>query len=92
LELATAPTTQVKVTRRHHPLAGQVLEVVRGGRTQIVLRLSDGTGVFAAELLGGLRKVARAGEVVPLKGALAAAVVLGPEQEILLRRRVTKLR
>jgi len=40
------------------------------------------TGAFGAELLGGLRKVARAGEVVPLEGALAAAVVLGPAHEI----------
>jgi hypothetical protein len=53
------------VTRRHHPLVGQVLEVVRGGRTQIVLRLSDdttmrlprswtdidGVAVFAAETI-----------------------------------------
>jgi hypothetical protein len=33
----------VKITRRHHPLEGQVLEVVRGGQNQIVVRPPDGT-------------------------------------------------
>jgi hypothetical protein len=37
-----APTT-VRLTRRHHPLEGQVFEVVMRGRTQIVVRLGDGT-------------------------------------------------
>jgi hypothetical protein len=33
----------VRVTRRHHPLEGQLVEVVTGGPTQIVVRLEDGT-------------------------------------------------
>lgn len=37
--------THVKLIRRHHPLVGQVLEVIRGGRVQIVVRLSDGTAM-----------------------------------------------
>lgn len=37
-----APTT-VTLTRRHHPLEGHVLEVMMRGRTQIVVRLRDGT-------------------------------------------------
>jgi len=40
------------------------------------------TGAFASEVLGGLRKVARRGEVVVLPNAYASAVVLGPAQEI----------
>ena len=35
----------VRLTRRHHPLAGQVLDVVMSGRTQIVVRLGDGTAM-----------------------------------------------
>jgi len=31
------------VTRRHHPLAGQVFEVVTSGQTQIVVRVGDGS-------------------------------------------------
>lgn len=34
---------QVKITRRHHPLEGQALEVLRGGQTHIVVRPPDGT-------------------------------------------------
>ena len=37
------PPTAVTLTRRHHPLAGQVLELVLNGPTQLVVRLSDGT-------------------------------------------------
>ena len=37
------PPTAVTLTRRHHPLAGQVLEVVLDGPTQLVVRLGDGT-------------------------------------------------
>jgi hypothetical protein len=37
------PRIEVKVTRRHHPLEGQVLDVTTEGPTQIVVRLSDGT-------------------------------------------------
>jgi len=37
-----APST-VRLTRRHHPLEGQVLDVVTSGRTQVVVRVSDGT-------------------------------------------------
>ena len=33
------------VTRLHHPLQGQVLDVVNRGRTQIVVRLGDGTSM-----------------------------------------------
>jgi hypothetical protein len=33
----------VTVTRRHHPLHGQALDVAKRGRTQIVVRLRDGT-------------------------------------------------
>jgi hypothetical protein len=33
----------VRVTRRHHPLEGRLVEVVTGGPTQIVVRLEDGT-------------------------------------------------
>ena len=33
----------MKLTRRRHPLEGQLLDVVRGGRAQIVVRLNDGT-------------------------------------------------
>lgn len=40
------------------------------------------TGAFVAETIGGLKKVARANEIVPLSGALGAAVLLGPAQEI----------
>ena len=50
-----------------------------GERAQAARRA---TGAFAAEVLGGLRKVARSGEVVALPSAYAAAVVLGPAQEI----------
>jgi len=35
----------VRVARRHHPLEGQVVEVVTGGPTQIVVRLRDGTSM-----------------------------------------------
>jgi hypothetical protein len=35
----------VTVTRRHHPLQGQSLEVVKRGRTQIVVRLGNGTSM-----------------------------------------------
>jgi len=35
--------TQVRVTRRHHPLEGQVLDVTAEGLTQIVVRVGDGT-------------------------------------------------
>ena len=31
------------ITRRHHPLAAQTLEVVTGGPAQIVVRIPDGT-------------------------------------------------
>ena len=37
------PPTAVTLTRRHHPLAGQVLELVLDGPTQLVVRLGDGT-------------------------------------------------
>ena len=37
-----APST-VRLTRRHHPLAGQVFDVVTSGRTQIVVRVDDGS-------------------------------------------------
>ena len=37
------PPTAVTLTRRHHPLAGQVLELVLNGPTQLVVRLGDGT-------------------------------------------------
>ena len=33
------------MTRRHHPLAGRLFEVVTGGPTQIVVRLDDGTSM-----------------------------------------------
>jgi len=36
---------RVTVTRRHHPLQGQSLAVVSRGRTQIVVRLGDGTSM-----------------------------------------------
>ena len=39
----TSPASTVRLTRRHHPLAGQVLELVQSGRTQVVVRLGDGT-------------------------------------------------
>jgi hypothetical protein len=35
----------VTVTRPHHPLQGQTLELVNRGRTQIVVRLRDGTSM-----------------------------------------------
>lgn len=35
----------VTVSRRHHPLHGHALEVVRRGPTQIVVRLGDGTSM-----------------------------------------------
>jgi hypothetical protein len=35
----------VTVTRRHHPLHGQVLDVVKHGRAQVVVRLRDGTSM-----------------------------------------------
>jgi hypothetical protein len=35
----------VTVTRRHHPLRGQALDVVSRGRTQLVVRLRDGTSM-----------------------------------------------
>jgi hypothetical protein len=34
---------RVKITRRHHPLEGQTLEVLRGGQIHIVVRPPDGT-------------------------------------------------
>jgi len=37
--------TRVTVTRRHHPLQGQTLDLVKRGRTQIVVRLDDGTSM-----------------------------------------------
>ena len=37
--------TRVTVTRRHHPLQGQALDLVNRGRTQIVVRLGDGTSM-----------------------------------------------
>jgi hypothetical protein len=33
----------VKLTRRHHPLEGHLLDVVEGGRVQLIVRLGDGT-------------------------------------------------
>ncbi len=39
------PAQRVTVTRRHHPLRGQALDVVKRGRTQIVVRLGDGTSM-----------------------------------------------
>jgi hypothetical protein len=33
----------VTITRRHHPLEGQQVEVVQGGRQRITIRLADGT-------------------------------------------------
>ena len=33
------------VTRRHHPLHGQALALVARGRTQVVVRLNDGTSM-----------------------------------------------
>jgi hypothetical protein len=35
----------VTVTRRHHPLYGQALELLTRGRTQLVVRLCDGTSM-----------------------------------------------
>jgi hypothetical protein len=35
----------VRLTRRHHPLEGQRLEVVRLGPVQVIVRLSDGTAM-----------------------------------------------
>ena len=35
--------THVTVTRRHHPLHGQTLDLVKRGRTQVVVRVADGT-------------------------------------------------
>ena len=35
--------SDVTITRRHHPLMGQRLEVVSGGTSAIVVRISDGT-------------------------------------------------
>ena len=40
---ATPP--HVTVTRRHHPLQGQRLDVVSGGPRQVVVRLSNGTSM-----------------------------------------------
>ena len=40
--LRRTPAT-VRLTRRYHPLEGWVLEVVIEGRTQVVVRLDDGT-------------------------------------------------
>ena len=37
--------TQATVTRQHHPLHGQTLDVVSRGGTQIVVRLRDGTSM-----------------------------------------------
>ena len=53
--------------------------VLSGDRAQAARRA---TGAFASEVLGGLRKVARPGEVMVLPNAYASAVVLGPAQEI----------
>ena len=36
---------RVTLTRRHHPLCGQEMEVVRGGPRIIVVRLRDGTSL-----------------------------------------------
>jgi hypothetical protein len=33
----------IRLTRRHHPLEGQVFDVVMSGRTQIVVRVPDGS-------------------------------------------------
>src|SRR3989442_15939834 len=41
------PPTAVTLTRRHHPLAGQVLELVLNGPTQLVVRVGDGTTLRA---------------------------------------------
>jgi hypothetical protein len=35
--------TAITLTRRHHPLAGQALELVQDGPRQLVVRLHDGT-------------------------------------------------
>jgi hypothetical protein len=40
-----AAATRVTVTRRHHPLHGQMLDLVKPGRTQIVVRLGNGTSM-----------------------------------------------
>lgn len=37
--------SEVTLTRRHHPLEGRRFEVVSGGPTQIVMRLSDGSSM-----------------------------------------------
>ena len=37
------PPTAVTLTRRHHPLTGQVLDLVLDGPRQLVVRLGDGT-------------------------------------------------
>ena len=36
---------EVRVTRRHHPLEGQVVKVLTGGPAQMVVRLRDGTSM-----------------------------------------------
>ena len=36
---------EVRVTRRHHPLEGQVVKVLTGGPAQMVVRLRDGTAM-----------------------------------------------
>jgi len=36
---------EVRVTRRHHPLEGQVVKVLAGGPAQMVVRLRDGTSM-----------------------------------------------
>ena len=35
----------MKLIRKHHPLEGQLLEVIKGGPVQLVVRLSDGTAM-----------------------------------------------
>ena len=39
----SAATTSVRVTRRHHPLFGQKLEVVRPLRVSLIVALGDGS-------------------------------------------------
>jgi hypothetical protein len=35
----------VTIIRRHHPLRGQLFEVLQGGRERITIRLQDGTSM-----------------------------------------------
>ena len=37
---------RVRVTRRHHPLIGEELEVCRGGKKRLTVRLPDGSRMW----------------------------------------------